>query len=78
MTLTNPSTGLLSADTVRQLHRLLGGDNKVEGLVLDFIRLKYGARGLFYIPAQIAENILARPNDFLTAVKKFDGGNCPF
>ncbi len=76
MTLTNPSTGLLSADTVRQLHRLLGGDNKVEGLVLDFIASKFGSRGLFYIPANVAEQILARPNDFLKAVKKFE--NSPF
>jgi len=67
--LTNPATGRLSVQTVERLHRLLGGDVHVEGMVLQFIADKYGAKNLFYLPPQVAKEILKRPADFLRAVK---------
>jgi len=67
--LTNPVTGRLSVQTVERLHRLLGGDAHVEGMVLQFIADKYGAKNLLYLPPQVAKEILKRPADFLRAVK---------
>jgi len=67
--LTNPATGRLSVQTVERLHRLLGGDVHVEGMVLQFIADKYGAKNLLYLPPQVAKEILKRPADFLRAVK---------
>jgi len=67
--LTNPATGRLSVQTVERLHRLLGGDVRVEDMVLRFIADRYGARNLFYIPPQVAQEILKRPADFLQAAK---------
>ena len=68
--LTNPATGRLSVQTVERLHRLLGGDAHVEGMVLQFIADKYGARNLLYLPPHVAKEILKRPADFLRAVKE--------
>jgi hypothetical protein len=67
--LTNPATGRLSVQTVERLHRLLGGDAHVEGMVLQFIADKYGAQNLLYLPPPVAKEILKRPADFLRAVK---------
>ena len=67
--LTNPATGRLSVQTVERLHRLLGGDAHVEGMVLQFIADKYGAKNLLYLPPHVAKEILKRPADFLRAVK---------
>ena len=66
--LTNPVTGRLSVQTVERLHRLLGGDAHVEGMVLQFIADKYAAKNLLYLPPQVAKEILKRPADFLRAV----------
>jgi hypothetical protein len=68
-TLTNPATGRLSVQTVERLHRLLGGDAHVEGIVLQFIADKYGAKNLLYLPPDVTREILKRPADFLRAVK---------
>lgn len=67
--LSNPETGRLSVQTVERLHRLLGGDVRVEGMVLQFIADKYGAKNLLYLPPQVAKEILKRPADFLQAAK---------
>ena len=67
--LTNPVTGRLSVQTVERLHRLLGGDPHVEGMVLQFIADKYGAKNLLYLPPNVAKEILKRPADFLRTVK---------
>lgn len=68
--LTNPATGRLSVQTVERLHRLLGGDAHVEGMVLQFIADKYGAKNLLYLPPNVAKEILKRPADFLHAAKQ--------
>lgn len=67
--ISNPATGRLSVPTGERLHRLLGGDAHVEGMVLQFIADKYGAKNLLYLPPQVAKEILKRPADFLRAVK---------
>ena len=67
--LSNPETGRMSVQTVERLHRLLGGDAHVEGMVLQFIADKYGAKNLLYLPPNVAKEILKRPADFLRAVK---------
>ena len=68
--LTNPATGRLSVQTVERLHRLLGGDAHVEGMVLQFIADKYGAKNLLYLPPHVAKEVLKRPADFLRGVKE--------
>ena len=56
--------------TVERLHRLLGGDPHFEGMVLQFIADKYGAKNLLYLPPRVAKELLKRPADFLRAVKE--------
>lgn len=68
--LTNPATGRLSVQTVERLHRLLGGEAHVEGMILTFIAQRYGARNLLHLPSQVATAILQRPADFLHAAKQ--------
>ena len=67
--LSNPSTGRLSVQTVERLHRLLGGDARVEGMFLPFIADKYGAKNLLHLPPHVAKEILKRPADFIVAAK---------
>jgi hypothetical protein len=69
-TLNNPETGRLSVQTVEHLHRLLGGEARVEDMVLQFIADKYGAKNLLYLPPHIAKEILRRPADFIRAAKQ--------
>ena len=69
-TLTNPATGRLSVQTVERLHRLFGGDARVEEMILRFIAEKYGAATLLHLPPQVAKEILKRPADFIQAAKK--------
>jgi len=76
--LTNPATGRLSVQTVERLHRLLGGDAHVEGMVLQFIADKYAAKNLLYLPPHVARAILKRPADFLRAVKNHCEPEFPF
>lgn len=70
-TLTNPATGRLSVQTVERLHRLLGGDARVEEMILRFIAERYGAKNLLYLPPQVAKEILRRPVDFIQAAKNY-------
>ena len=67
--LTNSETGRLSVQTVERLHRLLAGDPRVEGMILQFIADKYGARTLLHLPVPVAKAILKRPADFIQAAK---------
>ena len=69
--LTNPATGRLSVQTVERLHRLVGGDPHVEGMVLQFIAKEYGAATLLHLPPDVAMKIFKRPADFLRAVKDY-------
>lgn len=65
----NPETGRLPVSVVEHLHRLVGGDARVEAMVLRFIADKYSASDLTQLPAAIASQIIKRPADFLAAVK---------
>lgn len=68
--LLHPATGRLSVQTVERLHRLLGGDERVEGMILRFIADNYGAATLLHLPPHIAREILKRPADFIRAAKQ--------
>jgi hypothetical protein len=59
----------LPVQTVECLHRLVGGDARMEAMVLQFIAVQYGVQDLLHLPPHIATAILKRPADFLTAVK---------
>ena len=61
--------GRLSVETVERLHRLVGGDARVEGMILRFIADRYRAQNLLYLPAHVAREILKRPADFIRAAK---------
>ena len=65
----NPETGRLPVQVVEHLHRLVGGDARVERMVERFIADQYGAKNLFYLPPNVASGIIRRPADFLSAVK---------
>ena len=62
--------GRLSVEIVERLHRLVGGDARVEGMILRFIADRYGAKNLLYLPPHVAKEILKRPADFLRAAKE--------
>ena len=59
----------LPVQVVEHLHRLLGGDARVEEMVLKFIADKYGVKNLFQLPQHVASAIIKRPADFLQAAK---------
>lgn len=59
----------LPVHLVEHLHRLLGGDARVEEMVLRFIADRYGVTDLMRLPAKVALEIIKRPADFLTAAK---------
>jgi len=65
----DPATGRLSVQTVERLHRLLGGDERVEGMIVRFIADRYGAKNLLHVPPHVAKEILKRPADFIRAAK---------
>ena len=69
--LRDAATGRLTVQTVERLHRLLGGDARVEGMILRFIADHYGAAGLLYLPTHVAKEILKRPADFIQAAKNY-------
>ena len=56
--------GRLSVQTVEHLHRLLGGDARVEDMVLRFIADQYGAKDLLHLPPHVAKAIMKRPARF--------------
>jgi len=60
----------LSVQTVEHLHRLLGGEARVEEMALRFIADRYGATNLLHLPAHVAKEIIKRPGDFIQAVKR--------
>lgn len=60
----------LPVQVVEHLHRLLGGDARVEAMVLRFIADKYGAKDLTELASPVASQIIKRPADFLKAVKQ--------
>ena len=70
-TLTNPETGRLSVQTVEYLHRLLGGEARVEDMVLRFIADRYGVKNLLHLPPHVAKEIIKRPGDFIQAAKNY-------
>ena len=70
-TLTNSESGRLSVQTVERLHRLLGGDARVEDMVLRFITHRYRAKNLLNVPPHVASEILKRPADFIQAAKNY-------
>ena len=65
----NPETGRLPVQVVEHLHRFVGGDARVEKMVLDYIAFRWKAPNLFYIPPKAAGEIIRRPADFLKAAK---------
>jgi hypothetical protein len=66
----NPETGRLSVQVVEHLHRLLGGDGRVEDMVLRFIADRYQAKSLLHLPPHVAKEIMKRPADFIRAAKQ--------
>ena len=60
----------LPVQTVEHLHRLLGGEARVEEMALRFIADRYGAKSLLHLPAHVAMKIIRRPADFIRAVKQ--------
>ena len=72
------ATGRLTVQTVEHLHRLLGGDARVEAMVLRFIADQYGGRNLCFLPAKVAVEVIRRPADFLRAVKQHCEPELPF
>lgn len=48
------ATGRLPVETVERLPRLVGGDARVEGIILRFIKDRYDAKTLLHLPAHVA------------------------
>ena len=59
----------LPVATVERLHRLLGGEARVETMILRFIADRFGAKDLPHLPPHVASEILKRPADFIQAAK---------
>jgi hypothetical protein len=66
----NPMTGRLPVQVVEHLHRLLGGDGRVEDMVLRFIADRYQAKSLLHLPPHVAKEIMKRPADCIRAAKQ--------
>lgn len=66
----SPALPGLPVQVVEHLHRLLGGDARVEAMVLDYVEYRWQHRDLFRIPPNVASQIIRRPGDFLKAVKQ--------
>ena len=61
----------VSAGTVQRIERLVGGDLVTEEQILRFIRDRYGARNLLFLPRQVASEVCKRPADFIRAAKRY-------
>lgn len=61
---------------VENLHKVIGGDPETEEAIMVFIRRKWGAKSLCYLPENVANEILRRPADFIAKAKK--EANNPF
>ncbi len=59
----------LPVSTVLRMERVVGGDPVTEEQVLRFIRARYGAKSLLYLPPHVATEVLKRPADFIRAAK---------
>jgi hypothetical protein len=66
-----PRPGRLPVQVVEHLHRLLGGDARTEEMVDAYIKFRWKAQNLFYVPPKVASEIIRRPADFLTAAKNY-------
>jgi hypothetical protein len=64
--------------TVERIHRAVGGDPLVEGMILRFIANQYSAKNLLYLSAHVAAQVLKRPADFIRAAKRFCEPELPF
>lgn len=62
---------MLPVQMVERLHRLIGGDARVEEMILRFIADRYAAQSLLYLPPNVAKEILKRPADFIQAAKNY-------
>ena len=58
-------------ETTKRLIAVLGGNVQEEWQILEFLRVKWKCDGLHEIPAKTAREILARPEDFRAAVRRF-------
>jgi hypothetical protein len=56
---------------VHRIERLAGGDVVMEYQILRFIRARYGARGLVFLPPHVASEVVRRPADFIRAAKRY-------
>jgi hypothetical protein len=63
--------GRLPVQTVERMHRQVGGDARVEDMILRFIAGRYRAKNLFYVPPHVAKEIVRRPADFIQAAKDY-------
>ena len=61
---------LLPVDVVFHIHRLLGGDARLEAMVLQYIGFKWGAKNLLFLPLDVATGVIRRPADFIRDVKQ--------
>ena len=61
----------LGAGTVLRIERLVGGDLMTEEQILRFIRDRYGARSLVFLPRQVAAEVCRRPADFIRAARRY-------
>ena len=68
----------LSPREVERLHNALGGDPRIEEMILRFIGDRWGARNLFYLPPKVAAEALRRPADFIRAAKQYCEPELPF
>jgi hypothetical protein len=64
------SSKRISVTTVQRIERLVGGDIVTEDQILRFIKARYGAKSLLYLPANVAAQICKRPADFVRAAKR--------
>ncbi len=67
----NPVTGRLPANIVQHLERLVGGGPAQEAQVSAYIADQFQAASLFYLPADVAEKIIANPARFVELVKQY-------
>jgi hypothetical protein len=68
----DPKTGRLPVQVVERLHRFLGGDSCVEGMILEYIQARWSAGNLFHLPPRIADEVIERPHDFIRAAKRHE------
>ena len=61
----------LPVGTVKRIERLVGGDPVTEEQILRFIRARYRARSLFYLPPYVVAEVCKRPADFIRAAKQY-------